>query len=204
MQKYIPWSVSAVLLAALVGTALYFRGVVESKDIEIQALRAEQAASAAEANLKLQAAGERVAAADAKAQEIAASAAAKVQEVSEQAAAVVQQVTTQANASAEAQAAEARERLRAASLPEAKAEITFRKAMLSNGSVAVIRNTSSAAVPFTIFVGRAATNQTRQVSAVIDAGRFAEIGEREGWAFLPGDTVRITHPGHKAREFTFR
>ena len=197
MQKLIPWSVSSILLIALVVAVMHFRNVVELKDAELQSLRLAQAASAVELSQKL-------AAADAKAQEMAASAAAKIQEVSEQAAAVVQQVTAQATASAEAQAAEAAQRLKAASLPEATAEVTFRKAFLSNGSFAIIRNTSSTSVPFAIVVSRAATNQARRMNRVIDGGKVAEIGEREGWAFLPGDVVRISHPDHKAREFNFK
>ncbi len=100
--------------------------------------------------------------------------------------------------------AEADARLRAASLPEATAIVDFRKALLSSGSVAVIRNTSDGSSPFSLQVERPSTSKQQRFETVIDGSGSKEVGEGQGWAFVPGDRITVGQPGHKPLTFTLK
>ena len=215
MQKIIPWLLSAFLSIILGGVALHYKNELTQRDSEIQSLKAAAAQSLAEATAKLKmadelvaktdaSAAEQIAAANAAAKAMEALAAAKIKETSDQAASRIQETNDQARVRMEALEAEARNKLQAANLPEATLEVTFRKAVMSNGSVAQFRNTSQVSAPFTIVAARPSTNQSRRFTLVLDGGRTTEIGEREGWAFLPGDLVRVVQPGHKPRDFNLK
>ena len=215
MQKIIPWLLSAILSILLGAVALYYKNELTQRDLEIQSLKTAAAQTLAEATAKLKAAddrvaktdasaAERIAAADAAAKATEALAAARMKETSDQAAAKIQETNDQARVRVETLEAEARNKLQAANLPEATVDVTFRKAVMSNGSVALFRNTSQVSTPFAIVAVRPATNQSRKFTPVLDGGRITEIGEREGWAFLPGDVVRVVQPGHKPRDFNLK
>jgi hypothetical protein len=47
-------------------------------------------------------------------------------------------------------------------------------------------------------VSRASSGQSRSFDITLDSGRKRELGEREGWAFVAGDTLTITQPEHKS------
>ena len=215
MKKIAPWLPSALLLLVLIGGVIFHKKTLDEKDGQIASLNAELIQSIADAESKRKdaeqrftkadaAAAEKVATAEAAAKKTEAEAAAKVQAANEQANAKVQETTAQAQASIDALATEARNRLQVANLPEATAEVAFRKAVLSNGGVAMVRNNSATSAPFTILVARPSTRQSRQYAPVIDGGKTIEIGEREGWAFIAGDVIRVVQPGHKGREFSFK
>ena len=214
MQKSIHLLAMAALSILLGALAIYFKIELTQRDLEVQSLKAIVAQNLADATEKLKAADERVAktdasaaeriaAADAAAKATEALAAAKVKETSDQAAERIQDTNDQAKARMDALEAEAKNKLQAANLPEATVDVTFRKAMYSNGGVAAIRNTSRAPTPFSVVVSRPATSQIRRFSPVLDGERTTEIGERDGWAFLPGDLVRVIQPGHKPRDFSY-
>ena len=179
MQKTIPWILSALL--ALLAASLYFQknSITEAKDSEIRVLLEKNATLIAEANSKLSQAEQKVKEADLRAR----------------------QVTSEANSKIQALATEANEKIHAASLPEATIAISFRKALLGNGSVAMLKNTSSQPTPITVQFLRSSTGQQRTMQVVVDEARSIEIGEREGWAFLPGDEIRVSQPAHKTMNF---
>ena len=226
MKKIAPWIITVLLIVAMAGGVFFHNKTVDEKDAQIASLRTDlvQAISDAESKIKDAeqrltkadvAAAEKLAAADAAATaKLAAAeavakkteieAATKIQEANDQATAKVKETAAKAQASIDALATDARNRLQAANLPETTAEVAFRKAVLSNGGVAMIRNVSASSVPFTILVGRPSTRQSRQYSPVVDGGKTIEIGEREGWAFLSGDVIRVVQPGHKPRDFSFK
>ena len=82
--------------------------------------------------------------------------------------------------------------------------VSFRKAIFGSGSVAMIRNSSSQSISVSLVAERSSTNQRRPFELTIDGGQVKEIGEREGWAFLNGDALKISQPGHKSLSFSFR
>ena len=215
MQKIIPWLFAAILSVVLGAVTVYYKNELTQKDAEIQSLKVAAAQTLADATAKLKAAhdrvaktdasaAERIAAADAAAKATEALAAARMKETFDQAAAKIQETNDQAKARMETLETEARNKLLAANQPEATIDVTFRKAVVSNGSVALFRNTSQVSTPFTIVAARPATSQSRKFTPVLDSGRMIEIGEREGWAFLPGDVVRVVQPGHKPRDFSLK
>jgi hypothetical protein len=107
-----------------------------------------------------------------------------------------------ANTQLQRLAAEANEKLVAANQPEVSVLVSFRKAFFASGDIAVIKNISSQPIPVSLTVNRSSTGQQKQFELVFDGGQFKEIGEREGWAFLPGDTIQVSQPGHKSLTVT--
>ena len=107
-----------------------------------------------------------------------------------------------ANARLHALADEANSKLAVANLPQVSIAVSFRKALLSSGNVAVIRNIAAQSIPASLAVNRPSTGQQKLFELVFDAGQVKEIGEREGWAFLPGDTILISQPEHKSLTVT--
>jgi hypothetical protein len=182
MQKTIPWILSALLAIATIGIHFQNKAIIEGKDAEIKLLNEKNANLISEANSKLSDAAQKLKDADTRAQQIAAEANNKIQ----------------------ALATEATEKLQAANQPEATVAVAFRKALLGNGNVAMIKNTGPQAAPLTLQFIRASTGQQRSIQVVIDQSRSVDIGEREGWAFLPGDEVQVSQPGHKSRSFRFQ
>ena len=179
MQKIIPWILSAIL--ALLATSLYFQknSAIEAKDAEIRSLTEKNSSLIWEANSKLSLAEQKIKEANSRAQQIAAEATNKI----------------------EALATEANQKIQNANLPEATIAVAFRKALLGNGNVAMLKNTGSQSSPMTVQIFRASTNQQRTMQIVLDQARTVEVGEREGWAFLPGDEIQVTQPGHKTMSF---
>ena len=179
MQKIIPWILSTIL--ALVAAGIYFQGktTVEAKDAEIRILTEKNVNLITAANSRLSEAEQKINEVDSRAQQIAAEANRKIQ----------------------ALATEANEKIQVASQPEATVAVSFRKALLGNGNVAMLKNTSPQSTPLTLQFIRASTNQQRTMQIVVDQGRSFEIGEREGWAFLPGDEIQVSQPGHKSMGF---
>lgn len=99
-------------------------------------------------------------------------------------------------------AAEANEQIRLAQQPEVDVLVSFRKALLSNGNVAGVKNTSGNAVAVTVEISRPSSGAKRVYELTIDPGQTTEIGEREGWAFISGDKIQISQAEHRALIFT--
>lgn len=92
-------------------------------------------------------------------------------------------------------------RLRLANQPEIQVHVSFRKAFLSSGIVARVENLSSQIIAMTASVERPSSGQKSIFDMTLDRGQSKEIGEREGWAFVPGDTIVVNQPDHKSRTF---
>lgn len=97
---------------------------------------------------------------------------------------------------------DANQKLQLANQREVAAKVSFRKAMLSNGNVVGITNTSAETISLIAEIERRASGQKRSYDLVIDPGKSKEIGEREGWAFTPGDTIKLSQANHKSLIFT--
>lgn len=108
---------------------------------------------------------------------------------------------TDANVRYKVLAEESTQKLQLANQPEVSVRIGFRKALLRSGNVAVITNTSGQAIAINAEIERPSSTLRRSFSLTLDPGQTKEIGEREGWAFIPRDVVTISQPEHKALTF---
>lgn len=93
---------------------------------------------------------------------------------------------------------EAQQALQLANLPEAQVQVSFRKALLSDGSVARFKSSATSSIAISVEVKRPGTGVNKQFDLTLDPNNVKEIGDREGWAFVSGDSILITQPGHKA------
>lgn len=74
--------------------------------------------------------------------------------------------------------------------------VATRPALLSGGRVLLIQNLTSTELPVTATFGRAgAPSQTREL--VIPPNGTQQIGEREGWQFASGDSVKLSNPTYR-------
>jgi hypothetical protein len=101
-------------------------------------------------------------------------------------------------------ATDAHRKIQAANQPEPTVLVSFRKSLFGSGSVATIKNSSSQSISVSLVAERPSTNESRPFSTIIDGGMSKEIGEREGWAFLAGDTLNVSQPNHKSVSYSFK
>jgi hypothetical protein len=196
--KIIPWVLAAALSVLLAVTWQES----QHRAAEIQALKQQNQALIDEAKAKL-------AAAEDKQKQLADDASAKQRQLAEDAAARLQRLSDEANAKladaaekTQQLAADADKRIEQANLPEAQVRVTFRKAVVASGHVAVFSNMSGQPVSITADILKPGTSQSRRMSITLDPGRKKEVGELEGWAFVAGDTVTISQTDHKSVAFT--
>jgi len=93
---------------------------------------------------------------------------------------------------------EANQRIQSASQPEVEATVSFRKALLYSGSVVVITNRSNQTIALQADIERPSSSQTKSLTITLDPASSKEIGEREGWAFIPQDQITLSQAGHKS------
>ncbi len=98
--------------------------------------------------------------------------------------------------------ATANEQIRLANMREVDVRVGFRKALLSSGQVAGVTNSSGGTIAIGIEIARSSSGAKRNYEFTLDAGQNAEIGEREGWAFISGDTLSVSQAERKTLVFT--
>lgn len=98
--------------------------------------------------------------------------------------------------------ADANEKLHLASQPEVEIQVSFRKALLSSGNVAGLKNTAANTVAITAEIERPSSGAKRSYDLTLDPNQTTEIGEQEGWAFIAGDTIKVSQSDHKTLTFT--
>jgi hypothetical protein len=77
--------------------------------------------------------------------------------------------------------------------PDLPISVSVRNAIFSTGLVVTLKNTSASDLAVTGEIRRpGAPSQTREL--VISANGVREIGEREGWAFVVGDSIVLSNP----------
>jgi hypothetical protein len=77
--------------------------------------------------------------------------------------------------------------------PDLPVSVSVRHAIFGAGLVVALKNTSPSDLAVTgEFRRPGAASQTREL--VIPANGAREIGEREGWAFVVGDTIVLSNP----------
>jgi len=96
--------------------------------------------------------------------------------------------------------AEANRKLDLANRPEVQVRVEFKKPYLGSarGNVVNILNLAKQTVAITLDLERASSGQKQHFDMVIDAGKSQDVGEREGWTFVPGDKLTVARPGHKS------
>jgi hypothetical protein len=203
MKKIIPWALLVILSIAYAATFYQYEKTVKLKDAEIEDVKNRYAQFVAATNTKLDQARSMIEQADSRAQTVAIEAENKVQLATTEANSKIQELSNDMNSKIQSLSVETSKKLKSANLPEATALVTFRKALISSGSVAVIKNTSSQSIAITLTTARPTSNQRKNFDLIIDAGKFKEIGEREGWAFLKGDIALVSQPEHKSLQFVF-
>lgn len=181
MNQSVPWAVAGAFALATLVMYGHSQGVIKAKDAELQAAEAKYQTLVNESSAKAREAEARIEAERTEAKRVA----------------------TQANTQIDALANEANAKIQAASLPEVPVAVSFRKAMLGSGSVAVIKNTSAQPVAVTITTARPNDNQQRRFRLVIDGQQFKEIGHAEGWAFVRGDVLQVSLANHKPKQFEY-
>ena len=175
-SKYLPWGLSTVLAIILAAVWMNLNQTIAQKDAEIAALQKQNVDLANEANTKL---GKLKEEANEKLKQLAEDATAKVQEL----------------------ANEANSKLQAANQPEVEVLVGFRKAMISSGKVATIKNAAGQSIAITVNIERPSSGGSRTFELTLDSGQVKEIGEREGWAFISGDRMVISQAGHKSMAY---
>lgn len=174
------WALSVVLAGALGFTWSSMSAQLDQKNNELIELQGKYNQLVSDANKKLQEANQRN-------MNLVAEANDKLEEAS------------QRNASL---TAEANEKIRLAQQPEVEVRVSFRKALLSSGNVAGLKNTSGITIAVIAEVSRPSSGSKRTYEFTLDPNQTAEIGEREGWAFVSGDKIEISQAQHKTLVFT--
>lgn len=98
--------------------------------------------------------------------------------------------------------ADANQKIHAANQPEVEIQISFRKALLSSGNVAILRNFSGQTIAITVAIERPSSGQNKGYELTLDPNQIKEIGGQEGWAFISGDTIKVSQSAHKGSTFT--
>jgi hypothetical protein len=171
-KNIIPWIISASLAGGLGWTWLNMDGQLARKNAELIELRERYNQLVTEANQKIQDANKRNA-----------------------------ELAETANKRNADLAAQANEKIQLANQPEVEVLVSFRKALLSNGNVAKFKSIAGTTIAIQLEIVRASTSASKTVELTIDPGQSVEIGEREGWAFISGDTIKVNQPAHKSLIF---
>lgn len=74
-------------------------------------------------------------------------------------------------------------------------EVKYRKAILGNGYVDQIVNTSAQSQSVKVTLNNPTFNQTKVYATVIDAHQFKEIGHSQGWTASSGDIITVEWNG---------
>ena len=204
MKKYAPWFIVAILIIAIGFIWFSLQKTIDQKNSENAALTLKYEQLIADVNLKAKDTAVRTTEANKKYADLKDEAAKKLSDLNEEASRKLSSAKEEADSKLAQIASEAESKLRsadravqAANLPEVRLTVAFRKALMNSGQVAVIKSLNPTTTAIALGVRRASTNQQKSLALVFDQGQVKEIGEREGWAFLPGDMLQFTQAGHK-------
>jgi uncharacterized protein YaiL (DUF2058 family) len=81
--------------------------------------------------------------------------------------------------------------------PDLPINLSFRRALLNPGLVAVIRNTSGRELEITLDVESSVTGQHARRAVVINPNGVWEFGAQEGWPFAPGQRITLNNPAYR-------
>lgn len=98
----------------------------------------------------------------------------------------------------------AKEIIEEANKPEVPVSLASAIPWIDNGLKIILHNSAGSPVEISVEVNRPGTTKTANLHVVINSDSNKEIGETEGWAFIPGDEVTLHQPGHKSIKFIVR
>ena len=81
--------------------------------------------------------------------------------------------------------------------PQMPVRVTFRQAALGQDYVARFHNDSQRALALHVILENEAYRQKLETPLQIAPGGQAEIGWLEGWRFLSGETIKISHEDYQ-------
>lgn len=88
---------------------------------------------------------------------------------------------------------EANQRISQLAKRDLPVEIKYRRAFFWGGSVLIVQNTSGQDLPITAQFSRAgAPSMTREL--VVPVNGAVTVGAAQGWAFVPGDSIKLQNP----------
>jgi len=84
------------------------------------------------------------------------------------------------------------------SLPQLPIEVEFRGALLGNGLVLRVKNTSNEIITTLVSLKNPTMQQESSYRLDIPAHGFSEIGHLEGWVLAHGDIIKIYNEAYKS------
>ena len=89
--------------------------------------------------------------------------------------------------------------------PTLPLSVKSRPAILGSGLVVVITNNSPGSqIPVLVTITSPKTNATTTKQVVINPKQSVEIGYAQGWAFSPGDKLKLFNNDYREEEFVIR
>lgn len=82
------------------------------------------------------------------------------------------------------------------STPFVPVVITMRESAWGEGKVAIFSNQTPNRLTITVTVRNDKLNQSKSVNINLDPNGNAEFGWLEGWRFLSGETIIVSHPSY--------
>lgn len=84
--------------------------------------------------------------------------------------------------------------------PDLPIRVTYRNAFTGPGLVAVFHNDSNQMVEVVASFSSAGVNATQSWRLVLSPNSRQDFGYREGWAFVPGQHIRLTNTAYRPFE----
>ncbi|HEX6985480.1 MAG TPA: hypothetical protein VF170_08890 [Planctomycetaceae bacterium] len=85
--------------------------------------------------------------------------------------------------------------------PPVPVAVTLRDSLVGEGQVAVFSNQTPNRLTVRVVLENAAANDRKEGNLDLDPNGTAEIGWMEGWKFVSGETITISHPGYRSQTF---
>ena len=98
------------------------------------------------------------------------------------------------------QVAQAESQLQQSAKPDLPVTISFRRALLGNGMVAMFKNFSASPLEVAAVFNSQATGQEQRRNLVLAPNGMQIIGPAQGWPFAPGQHVTLSNANYRTIE----
>jgi len=88
------------------------------------------------------------------------------------------------------------------SVPDLPVEVSFRRAMMDDSTVAGFTNFSERTLSLEVKLINPNLNAERELRLVLHPGQYTEIGWLDGWAFVRDEQICLTHPEFQTKYVT--
>ncbi|HVS38908.1 MAG TPA: hypothetical protein VMS17_25345 [Gemmataceae bacterium] len=86
--------------------------------------------------------------------------------------------------------------------PPVPVVISYRESSVGQGKVAIFSNQTSNRLTITVEFHNEQFNKSKTVTLDLDPNSKMEIGWLEGWKFLSGETITVSHPDWSSKTVT--